>query len=128
MGNDQREEAREPEQVGRLFLRRLNAGDAEGLAQLYEPDAVLATPNGQTAVGRDAIGRLYEQMLTDRPTFQEGQHAPVLRAGDLALTSTHLVDGGTTVEVLRRQDNGTWLMALDQPNVLSDSGPKPMTQ
>ena len=37
---------------------------------------------------------------------------------DLALTSTLLVGGGATVEVARRQPDGTWLWVIDQPNVL----------
>lgn len=34
-----REKAREPEDLTRLFVERSNAGDAEGVAELYEPDA-----------------------------------------------------------------------------------------
>ena len=35
-----------------------------------------------------------------------------------ALTSTRLPGGGATVEVARRQPDGTWLWVLDQPNIL----------
>lgn len=118
--DDQREQAQSPEEVGRLFLQRLNAGDAEGLAQLYEPEAVLAAPSGQVTTGREAIRQLYEQMLGDNPMFDEGEHKPVLRLGDVALTSTRLVDGTVTVEVLRKQNDGKWLMAIDQPDVLDN--------
>ena len=38
---DGREPAAQPEDITRLFVERANAGDAEGLAALYEPDAVL---------------------------------------------------------------------------------------
>ena len=34
-------QAREPEEVTRLVTQRLNAGDATGIARLYEPQAVL---------------------------------------------------------------------------------------
>jgi hypothetical protein len=40
-----------------------------------------------------------------------------LRSGDLALTSTRLANGTVTVEVARRQPDGTWLWVIDQPNV-----------
>ena len=40
------EVAHDPEDLARLFLARANAGDAEGLAALYEPDAVLVGPDG----------------------------------------------------------------------------------
>ena len=39
--------ANEPEDLARLFVERANAGDAAGLADLYEPDAVLGFPPGQ---------------------------------------------------------------------------------
>ena len=34
--------ARTPEDLTRLFVERANAGDADGLAALYAPDAVMA--------------------------------------------------------------------------------------
>ena len=36
--------AMQPEEVTRLVAERLNAGDAAGMAALYEPQAVLAYP------------------------------------------------------------------------------------
>jgi len=36
--------AMQPEEVTRLVAGRLNAGDAAGVAALYEPGAVLAYP------------------------------------------------------------------------------------
>jgi hypothetical protein len=36
--------AMQPEEVTRLVAYRLNAGDAAGMAALYEPQAVLAYP------------------------------------------------------------------------------------
>ncbi|MGO9204632.1 MAG: YybH family protein, partial [Candidatus Limnocylindrales bacterium] len=53
-----RERATTPEELTRLFVERANAGDAEGLAALYEPDAVVAYPLGQLTVGRAAIQAL----------------------------------------------------------------------
>lgn len=114
--NAERERAAQPEDLGRLFLERANAGDADGLVALYEPDAVLAFPAGQVTTGTQAIRQVYEQMLADRPTFQ-GEPRPALRVGDLALTATRIASGAT-VEVARRQPDGTWLWVIDQPNVL----------
>ena len=34
----------DPEDLGRYFLDRANAGDVDGLVALYEPGAVLASP------------------------------------------------------------------------------------
>ena len=42
MSETHRDVAREPEDLARLFHERANAGDAEGLVALYEPQAVVA--------------------------------------------------------------------------------------
>ena len=55
--------AREPEDLGRFFVERANAGDADGLAALYEPDAVLAGPGGQVLQGAQAIRSFYAGLL-----------------------------------------------------------------
>lgn len=108
--------ARRPEDLTRLFVDCANAGDAEGLAALYESDAVLAFPPGQTTVGRDAIRRVYEQMLAKVTRFEPEETLPVLANGDLALTATHRRDGqGIRIQVARRQADGSWLRVLDWP-------------
>jgi ketosteroid isomerase-like protein len=118
MNGMERDTAREPEDLARYFTERANAGDVDGLVALYEPDAVLALPSGRITVGRDAIRRVYAELLASGPTFQPGDQRPALRNGDLALTSSRLVNGNVTVEVAHRQVDGTWLWVLDQPNIL----------
>jgi ketosteroid isomerase-like protein len=109
------ERAARPEDLSRLVLRRLNDGDVEGLVALYEPDAVLALPGDQVATGSPEIRAAYARILADRPTFEPGVPRPTLRAAGLALTSTRLADGTVTLEVARRQEDGTWLWVIDQP-------------
>jgi ketosteroid isomerase-like protein len=109
-----------PEDLSRLIVERLNAGDIDGLVALYEPDAVLALPGGQVAIGSDQIRLAFERLLADRPTFQPGQPRPTLRSGDLALTSTRLPDGAVTIEVARQQSDKTWLWVIDEPRLSTD--------
>ncbi|HEY7137548.1 MAG TPA: nuclear transport factor 2 family protein [Acidimicrobiia bacterium] len=110
------ERARTPEDLTRLFVERANAGDAGGLAELYEPDAVLAYPLGELTVGRGAIRELFEKMLASRPHFEPEPSLPTARTGDLALTSTPPKDdAGARAQVVRRQPDGTWLRVIDQP-------------
>jgi uncharacterized protein (TIGR02246 family) len=114
----EREKARRPEDLTRLFVERVNAGDAEGLAELYEPDAVVAYPPGSQTAGREAIRALYEKMVAGRPRFEPEEPLPTVVSGELALTSTRPKDGtGGRVQVACRQADGTWLRVLDQPEL-----------
>jgi uncharacterized protein (TIGR02246 family) len=112
----EREKALKPEDLTRLFVERANAKDAEGLALLYEEDAVMAYPPGQQTVGRAAIQKFWEQALPRMPRFEPEPPLPTLISGDLALTATPPKDdAGARAQVVRRQPDGTWLRVLDQP-------------
>jgi uncharacterized protein (TIGR02246 family) len=112
----ERELAAEPEDLARLVVECVQAGDAEGVAALYEPDAVLGYPAGQTTVGREAIRAVYQEMITAGAPFQLEEALVTLRIGDIALTATRPADGaGSRSQVARRQPDGTWLRILDRP-------------
>jgi ketosteroid isomerase-like protein len=111
------EPALAPEDLARFFLLRANAGDIEGLVALYEPEAVLAVSDSQVAIGTEAIRDFYSKLLSDRPKFESGQQRPALRNGDLALTSSRLANGTITAEIARRQSDGSWRWAVDQPMI-----------
>jgi hypothetical protein len=108
--------AKEPEDLGRFFVERANAGDVEGLVALYEPGAVLAAGGGLVC-GTEQIRQALTLFLAGRPVLT-GQSQPALRNGGLALTSTRF-PGGATAEIARRQDDGNWLWIADQPRVVS---------
>src|SRR3954467_11451699 len=80
------EKAMRPEDLTRLFVERSNAGDAAGVAALYEEDAVMAYPPGGRTVGREAIRALWEKVLAARPRFEPEPSLPTLISGDIALT------------------------------------------
>jgi ketosteroid isomerase-like protein len=110
------EKAIHPEDITRLFVERANAGDAAGIAALYEEDAVMAFPPGERTVGREAIRTLWDKVLTQAPHFELEDPLPTLVSGDIALTSTPAKDGtGVRAQVVRRQADGSWLRLLDQP-------------
>jgi len=108
-----------PDDLTRLFVARANAGDAAGIAALYESEAVMAYPPGEVTVGRDAIRALWEQVLAKAPAaFEPEAPLATLVSGDIALTSTIARDGtGVRAQVARRQADGTWLRLLDQPEI-----------
>jgi ketosteroid isomerase-like protein len=87
------------------------------MAALYEPDAVMALRNGGLEAGREAIRQFYAGLIAQGRKFELGEQRPAIVNGDLALTSTRLPNGDVTAEVARRQSDGTWLWAIDQPSV-----------
>jgi uncharacterized protein (TIGR02246 family) len=118
--------ARTPEELDPLFARALNAGDLDALVSLYEPQASLMPSPGEVVVGTAAIREALTAFVADRPTISLAPRLVSL-TGDLALVTakweltTMGADGtptkmnGQSVEVTRRQSDGTWLFAIDMP-------------
>jgi hypothetical protein len=71
--------------------------------------------NGQSGPEDGQATRLLAGWLV----FTSAGQQPVIRHEDLALTSTRLPGGGATVEVARRQPDGSWRWVIDQPALLS---------
>ncbi len=111
--------ATDPNDLGRYFVERANAGDVDGLVALYEPNAVLAFPAGSIATGHTEIRAVYERFVASAPALAPGRQRPALVSGDLALTSAELTTGAVTVEIAHRQPDGSWLWAVDQPAFVS---------
>lgn len=119
-----REKAMSPEDIPRLFMQFVAAGDYAGLATLYEDAAILAFPVGSTTTGStaiaDAFAAYFAAMSADPASTDasaQPQRQPVLRAGDLALTSARRPDGRVSVEVARRQADGSWRWVVDNPQI-----------
>lgn len=112
--------AAEPDELERLYVERMNAGDVEGLLALFEPDALVAMSPGKVVTGHEALRQALEEHVASGVTLTLGEQRPSLRVGDLALTSTHTIDGGVTAEVARRQPDGTWRWVIDRWNVLDE--------
>lgn len=111
---DNRDLAREPEDLAQFFSARANAGDVEGLVALYEADAVLAAGERPIATGHEEIRRFFSDLLTRKSEFPSGEQSPALRNGELAMTMTRLENGNLSVEVARRQADGSWRWVIDQ--------------
>lgn len=123
MATAKRERPSEPDGVMRLFVERANAGDAEGMAALYEEGAVLAYPPGSEIRGRERILEACRALVARGVAFQLEPRLPTILQGDLALTSSVSADGtGVRVQVLRRQPDGSWLRAIDRPEAANAPG------
>ena len=118
--------ARTPEDLDRLFAEALNAGDLDALVALYEPHASLTPSPGKTVAGTAAIREALAGFVGMRPTMKIVPRV-VSRTDDLALVSASWTlamkgpDGqpqamdGRSIEIARRQRDGHWLFAIDEP-------------
>ncbi len=113
----ERERANEPEDITRLIVERMNAGDADGIAALYAADAVMAFPPGRMTKGRAAIRAVYADMIAKGIRFRPEVPLPTLHLGDVALTATPARDeAGARAQVVRREPDGGWVRVLDRPD------------
>jgi uncharacterized protein (TIGR02246 family) len=114
----------------RDFLRALQERGAEGWASTFAVDGIQIPGGSPVAWGRDEIRRLAEQLFTDA-SFSltwEPVYARVAASGDLGYTLGNYVAEGTTpggeplrqegnyVTLWRKQEDGTWKVALDIGN------------
>ena len=117
-----REPIYDPQELERQLVVRENAGDVNGMTALFEPDAVIELDNGRLVRGKEAIHEFFTELQVtglgpEGRKVKLGDQRPPLICGELALTSTHRLDGDITSEVARRQDDGTWLWAIDRWSV-----------
>jgi hypothetical protein len=103
--------AMEPEDVTRLVVERLNAGDAAGVAALYEPQGVLAYPADRPMTGREAIRAVYQRMVDAGVRFGSETPLPTVRF-ELGTTENetagipHTRASGPTAPLLRSPPSG----------------------
>jgi len=90
--------------------------DATELSNLVEVKERAVDLDGSLADFFEEEDGAFEIGLPCRP-IEPGVQQATLRCGDLALTSSRLLDGTITAEVARRRPDGTWLWVLDQPNI-----------
>jgi ketosteroid isomerase-like protein len=116
------------EEIHRLFRNAFNRGDADALLDLYEDGAVfVAQPGAPLARGPAGVREAIQAFLGMNGTFSI-ERTDVVAAEDVAIVySTWTLKGGSgpngnpidlagqTTDVVRRQPDGTWLFAIDNP-------------
>ncbi|ARQ69247.1 YybH family protein [Streptomyces marincola] len=112
------------EMQNEIFLQVFNSGDGELFDRLYRDDAI-SNFSGEPLTGA-ARKKFITEFLATKPTLRaEVTHSYV--AGDVVLIGVrYVIDGtggdgrplhleGTCTDVLRRVEDGRWLMAIDRP-------------
>jgi len=104
----------------------VGAGDMDAIIATFEENGVLVGQPGTIAQGTAALREAFAGFMAINPQITVHAHE-VIQAGDIALHSSTWTmrgeaPGGHPIEetgfstvVLRRQDNGEWLMVIDNP-------------
>lgn len=108
------------------LVEAINRGDLEGALALYERGATLIPQPGKTARGTAELRDALLGFITMKAKLvSRTQH--VVEADDVALylgrwelrgvdpNGGDLTLGGDSTDVLRRQSDGRWLVAIDNP-------------
>lgn len=113
------------ETVARL-AQAINSGDLEAAVALYEKDGVMVVQPGQAVRGTSELRKALAGFIALKPTLRM-KTEEVVTAGDLALyvgrwtlegrdpAGQPVAMGGESSDILRRQEDGRWLIALDNP-------------
>lgn len=118
--------AHTPREVHMLFAEAFAAGNLEALMSLYEADAAFVSRPAGVVNGRAAIREALGSFLAMKPQFAL-QIGKVIQSNDLALLiskwtlsatdpdGNKIESSGQTTDVVRRQLDDTWLLAIDNP-------------
>lgn len=120
--------AGQPEDCSRVLVAALESGDIELSVALYETSAVLFKKSGETMTGLDAIRENNAGVIALKPKFTiafitatlsgDGTLATNRMKAELAFTKPdgQLVRTNVdTLEVLRKQEDGSWRYIIDDP-------------
>jgi uncharacterized protein (TIGR02246 family) len=119
--------ARTPEDINRLFAEHMAAGDVDAVVALYEPNGVLVSAEGVATTGHAAIRDALARLAAMRPKMTMNVRRVVRTADDLAVVyndwklaavdshGREVTMAGKAIEVSRRQGDGSWLFAVDDP-------------
>lgn len=115
-----------PHQTIKNLIEAINRSDLDTALSYYEPEAILIAQPGTICLGKDAIRTALEGFIALKPELK-GQAHKIIDVGNLALYCSRWTligtsyDGkrvemsGMSSDVLRRQPDGRWLVAIDNP-------------
>lgn len=107
------------------LFEAINKGELDTALSPYEPRAVFVVQPGKIERRRDAIRAALEEFISLKPSLKEATQ--LVEAEDIALYCSKWTlvgtspDGkrvkmnGISSDVLRRQTDGRWLVAVDNP-------------
>jgi ketosteroid isomerase-like protein len=115
-----------PEELLNHVTGCINGKDVDSFISLYEPKACFVDESGESINGREKIGEKIKGYM-DMDGKSESFIIKVIHAGDIVLAfrdwtyeasnpdGTQITLGGTSIDVLRKQADNTWLRVIDSP-------------
>jgi ketosteroid isomerase-like protein len=109
-----------------LFVTAFNNGDLDALVALYEPGSALATAEGETQTGAKQLRTSFQaligvkgKMAIDTVYVIEADGIALLRGSwnleSSASDGTSVTMKGQSIEVARKQQDGSWCFVIDHP-------------
>ncbi|MDH3207353.1 MAG: DUF4440 domain-containing protein [Gemmatimonadota bacterium] len=120
--------ARNPEECDLLLMKAVEEGDLDAAVALYEPNATFVVSPERVVTGHAAIREVLQAMAEQSTGSIEAVTAVPSADGSVAVTRTKGsvtipgLDGASvtrpfhSVEVVRKQPDGTWLFVIDDPS------------
>jgi uncharacterized protein (TIGR02246 family) len=120
--------AHRPEECDLLLFEVLETGDLDAALALYEPDAAFVVAPDRVVTGHAAIREVLRGMMSGGASG-EIDAVTVVQSADAALAFTRARGRSTvpgpdgkpitvefhSIEVVRKQSDGTWRIAIDDP-------------
>ena len=108
------------------LIEAINQGNIDQAIALYEPEAAFVVEPGKVAVGREAIRTAFDTLISLGPTISTLNYKIIEADGTALYCSDWSMSGaapdgtpvkqeGKSTDVLRRNDDGNWLIAVDNP-------------
>src|SRR6185295_1629548 len=98
-------------QTRSAYVAAWNGADADQMANLYTPDALVLYPNQPAVVGRSAILVYFKAFFAE---FTQEDFE--LTSEEIEIVGPWAFDRGKYLVILRRQPDGSWKVARDMDN------------
>lgn len=112
---------RTPRLAIRALLTAFQQRDVDAVLALYENNALMVVHPNMIATGRSSLRKVYEGIFSlsgdsrfEEQRFIEGDDLALFSA-NLAMASNPVTETHLTTMVLRKQPDGSWLIAMDNP-------------
>lgn len=109
------------------LLKAFNAGDVDAIVSCYEPQACFVLRSGHSVRGAAELREMFRATFSYKPDLELDVRKIISAGDDLALVVVEWrsktvsssgeakVWAGTAADIVRRQPDGTWKLALDIP-------------